>query len=47
MNFLNFLEESRKAGKLPFETQMTAIKLGWDSHSRAGFILFRFFRSRS
>ena len=28
------LGESRKAGKLLFETQMTAIKLGWDSHSR-------------
>ena len=27
------LGESRKAGKLLFETQTTAIKLGWDSHS--------------
>ena len=28
------LGESRKAGKLLFKTQMTAIKLGWDMHSR-------------
>ena len=34
MNFFNFLGESQKAGKLLFETLMTAIKLGWDSYSR-------------
>ena len=33
--------------KLLFGTQMTAIKLGWDSRTLAGFILFRFFRGRS
>ena len=32
---------------LLFGTQMTAIKLGWDSRTLAGFILFRFFRGRS
>ena len=37
------LGESRKAGKLLFKTQMTAIKLGWDMHSR-GIYLFPFFR---
>ena len=37
-----FLGKSRKAGKLLFETQMTAIKLGWDSHSR-GIYFFSFF----
>ena len=28
-----FLGEIRKAGKLRFETQMTAMKLGWDWRS--------------
>ena len=40
------LSKSRNAGKLLFETQMTAIKLGWDSHPR-GIYLFRFFRGLS
>ena len=32
--FLNFLRCKSKTRKLLFETQMIAIKLGWDSHSR-------------
>ena len=42
MNFLNFWSESRKARKLQFETQITAIKQGWDSHSRRIYFISAF-----